>query len=92
LPDQSVVLHDLPLHEFEVQSALLHDFPLHETPDHEIPDHEFPDQEFPDHDLPFQAPPDQDLPSASSAAIAAESKGEPMMSCSPVSVTPSAVR
>jgi hypothetical protein len=46
----------------------------------------------PDHVLPFQTPSDQLVYAASAAAIATESNGLPKMSCSPVSVTPSAVR
>ena len=57
--------------------------PLHELPDQDEPLHELPDQ-----DEPFQTPPDQLEPAASSAAMAAELKGIPKMSCSPWSTTP----
>ena len=81
LPLQELPDQDEPLQEFADHDEPLQLDPLQATR-HE-PLHELPDQ-----DEPFQIPPDQLEPAASSAAIAAELKGMPKMSCSPWSTTP----
>jgi hypothetical protein len=102
-PLQLEPLHELPLQELPLQELPDQLEPLQELPDqtrslqleplHELPDQLEPLQELPDHELPdqlepFQTPPDQLEPAASSAAMTAELKGWPKMSCSPWSTTP----
>src|SRR3954452_12485088 len=83
-PDQLDPLHVLPL-QLEPDQLL----PDHVEPLQELPLQLLPDKLEPDQLLPFQVPPLHELPAASVAAMALESKGWPMMSCSPVSATPS---